>query len=73
MFLKEVFHAHPGCIYFEILLQFQITVFFVNIVKCNVFLWWWSWIFRGLSVFNLLCHFRNHSNMVIWCSRNIYY
>ncbi len=44
LFLKEVFFAHQGCIYFnenfEILLHFKITIFLWEcIVKCNLFLW----------------------------------
>ncbi len=32
------------CKYCEILLQSKITVFYFNILKCNLFLWWQSWI-----------------------------
>jgi len=51
MFLKEVSSAHQGCnylikntttkkqLYCEILLQFKTVIFYVNIVKCNLFLW----------------------------------
>ncbi len=43
----------------------NIYIFFKVIV-----LWWQSWVF---SIVTVTWSFRNHSNMLIWCSRNIYY
>ncbi len=38
-----------------------------NILNCNLFQWWQSWIFSSrYSTWS----FRNHSNSLIWCSRN---
>ncbi len=39
------------------------------IVKCNLFLWWQSWIFSS-HYSSLQCHMilQNHSDMLIWCS-----
>jgi len=40
--------------------------------KCNLFLWCQSWIFSIIiPVISVSCFFRNHSNMMICCSRNI--
>ncbi len=79
MFLKEVSSAHQGRIYWiknavncEILLQFKIKVFY-----CNIFL---NTIYSCDAQLNFQHHyssvtwsFRNHSNMLIWCSWNMYY
>jgi len=32
-----------------------------------------SWIFSIITNQRVTWSFRNHSNMLIWCSRNIYY
>ncbi len=55
---------------YETLLQFKITVVYVNIM-CNLFLW--SKLNFQHHYSSLQCHmiFRNHSNMLICCSRNI--
>ncbi len=58
--------------YCEILLQFKITAFYWE--KSNLFLWWQSWILTAITqVFSVTWSFRNHSNLLIWCSRNISY
>ncbi len=73
--LKEVSYAHQGCIYLIkntietlilwILLPFKITDFYF--ISCDIKL-----IFSIFSVFSVTWSFRNHSNMPICCSRNIY-
>ncbi len=44
-------------------------------LKCNLFMWWQSWIFRShySSVSHLTWSFRNHSYMLVLCSWNISY
>jgi len=42
--------------------------------KCHLFLWWQNWIFSIITpVFSVTWSFRNHSDMWICCSRNIYH
>ncbi len=43
--------------------------------KMQLFLWCKSWIFSShiFSVFSITWSFRNHSNMLIWCSINVSY
>ncbi len=44
----------------------------ITILKSNLFLWWQSWIFSIITpVFSVTWSFRNHSNMLICCLRNI--
>ncbi len=59
-FFKEVVNAHQVCIYcFKDTVKrnivkyynFKITVLFEYILKCNLFMWWRSWIFISLQ-----CH-----------------
>ncbi len=52
-----------------ILLQFKIAVLYMNLLKCN----WLLWCAAEFSASLLQCHmiFRNHSNMMICCPRNI--
>ncbi len=46
------------------LLQFKIRFLFVHILKCNLFLWWKSWIFSIITlVFSVTWSFRNHANL----------
>ncbi len=54
-----------------ILLEFKISVFYVNMLNCNLFLW--SKLYFQHHYSSLQCHmiFRNHNNMLICCSRNI--
>ncbi len=47
---------------------YNIKWIFEYILKCNLFL-----NFLWCKVFSVTCSFRNHSNMVICCSRNISY
>ncbi len=81
MFL-EVASAHQGCIYlikntFKMIIVWNIIAnsngcFLCKyIVKCNLFLWLKLYFQHHYS--SLQCHmiFRNHSNMLIFCSRNI--
>ncbi len=43
-------------------------------LKCNLFLWWQSWIFSIITpVFSVTWSFINHFNMLIWCSSCINY
>ncbi len=47
---------------------------FEYILKCNWFLWRQSWIFSSQgSWWSVTCSFRNHSDILFWCSRNISY
>jgi len=46
------FAVHPYC---QILLQFKTTVFFLYILKCNLFLWRQRWIFSSHNS-SLQCH-----------------
>jgi len=46
------------------------TVFYVNIFQNVIYPCDQSWIIT--PVFSVTWPFRNHSNMMIWCSRNIY-
>ncbi len=79
LFLKEVSSAQQSCIYL-----IKNTVKMWNIItvktscflreyllKCNLFLW--SKLYFQHHYSSLQCHmiFRNHSNMLICCSRNI--
>ncbi len=79
---SEATYAHKSYILFikkysknsKIFLQFKITISLCEyIVKCNLFLW--SKLNFQYHSSSLQCHmiFRNHSNMLICCSRNIYY
>ncbi len=42
-------------------------LFMFSILKCILFLWWQSWLFSSHYTI------RNHSNMLMWCSRNIFF
>ncbi len=55
------------------IIQFKIPVFYVNIFS-NVF-YFWSKVNFPHHYSSLQCHmiFRNHYNMLIYCSRSIYY
>ncbi len=58
-----------GKIFFS-LIYIYIYIYIIDLLKCNLFLWWQSWILSSLYS-SLQCHMiRNHSNMLIWCSRN---
>ncbi len=78
MFLKWFSFAHLGCIYLlnsncEIFLQFKITFLFYFIIKCNLFLWWQSWIFSS-HYFSLQCHMiLQKSFLYAWCPKHISY
>ncbi len=78
MFIKEVSSAHQGCIYlikntiktvilWNIITMYNKCFLCEYIVKCNLFLW------CKAEFSSLQCHmiFRNHSNMLICCSKNI--
>ncbi len=81
MVLKEVTSDHQCCIYLIKnnkskvkmwnIITIEMTVFYVNIIKCNLFLWsnLISIITPGFSV---TWSFRNHTNMLICCSRNVF-
>jgi len=57
--------------YCKVLLQYTITVFYLSVLFIPVM---WSWISSIITpVFSVTWSFRNHSNMLICCSRNIYY
>ncbi len=44
------------------------------LLKCNLFLWWQSWIFSIITpVSSVTWFFRKHSNMLIWCSKTMSY
>ncbi len=40
-------------------------------IKCNLFVWWQSWIFSSwiTPVFSITWSLRNHSNVLIWCPK----
>ncbi len=65
---KAAFIRSKNCQNCEIFLQFKIAVFYVNI-HCNKL----SFIAETKAEFSalLIQSFRNHSNMLIFCSRNI--
>ncbi len=47
---------------------------FEYILKYYLFLWWQSWILAAITpVFSVTWFFRNHSNMLIWSPKNIYF
>ncbi len=71
--LKDVSYAHRACIYL-IKIQRKLVILWNIITYFHLFLWWQSWIFCIItSVFSLTRSFRNHYNMQIWSSRNIFY
>ncbi len=84
-FLKDISYAHQGCIYLientvkqfncEILLQFKISVFYFNIFENIIYSCVGKAEFSAAitSAFSVTWSFRNPSNMLICCSRNIYY
>jgi len=44
------------------------------VLHYNIFLWWESWIFSIITPhFSVTQSFWNHSNLLIWCSKNISY
>ncbi len=48
--------------------------YYINLkYSSNVFLWWQTWIFSIITSLQFQRLFRNHFNMLIWCSRNIFY
>jgi len=55
-------------IYFEI--EYNNWFLYSYILKCNLFLWWQSGIYSITPVFSVTWSFRNHSNILIWCSRH---
>ncbi len=81
--LQKVYYVHQGCIhliknclqndYCGILSQLiNICFQFEYILKCNLLLWWKADFFSIIaSVFSVTRSFRNHSNMLICCSRTI--
>ncbi len=88
MFLEEVSSSYQGCNYlikttvkymltlllqFQILLQIKIiTLFSVNMLKCNLLLWSKLNLLIIINpVFSVTWSFINHSNMLICCVRNI--
>ncbi len=66
--LKEVSKVKTVILWY--ILQIKTTDFrYVYTVECNVFVWC---IFSIITpVFSVTWSFRNHSDMLIWCSRNI--
>jgi len=47
-------------------------LFYFDMLKWNLLIWWQSWIFSIITpVFSVTWSFRNHSNTLIWCLRNI--
>ncbi len=79
MVLKEVFSAHRGCIYWikntvkmcDIITIYNNCFLCEYLLKCNLFLW--SKLYFQHHYSSLQCHmiFRNHYNILIYCSRNI--
>ncbi len=57
-----IWSKHIKKSYCEILLEFKIIVFYLNIFPINLMLW-------CKAGFSVQYSFRNHSNMLIWCSR----
>ncbi len=84
-FLKEVLsYVHQSCFYMlkiqENINMFNIYIFFFKFsvlmyfkchLKCNLFLWCWSWIFSS-HYSSVTWSFRNNSNMLICCDFLIY-
>ncbi len=72
LFTEAAFINQKYCENSEILLQFKITVFHLNIFWILIYSCDQSWIFSIITpVFSVTWSFRNHSNMLIFCSRNI--
>jgi len=81
--LKEVSSAHQGCIYlikntvnasilWKNITILKKTVFYLNIFENVIYSCDQSWIFSIITpVFSVTWSFRNHSNMLIFCWRNI--
>ncbi len=57
------YNVYVFFLYFTVLINCFVLEY---ILKCNLFLWWQSWIVRSH-------YYRNHSHLLIWCSRNISY
>ncbi len=75
-------HAHQSCIYLitNTVILWNITSIWNKcflleyIVKCNLFMWCAAVIFSIITpVFSVTWSFRNHSNMLICCSRYVSY
>ncbi len=76
----KFFYAHQGCNYLikntvkTVILCNIITILTLTFFFKNIFLWWLSWIFNIITtVVSVTWSLRNHSNMLICCSRNISY
>ncbi len=53
---------------------FNSYLLYACILTCNLLLWCQSWIFSiYYFVFSITWSFRNHHNILIWCSRDISY